>query len=326
MNSFRTEFTPAPSPHKIELSSPILTLGSCFADTMGQRLSDYKFKASVNPFGVIFNPVSVAQLLTRVISQRLPREEHYLQSEGLWRHFDLHSDFAHPSLIELEKAIQTTWAETYTRLQEAQWLLITLGTATVYTYQLTDAVVANCHKVPAQQFTKDRLPLGTIQESLSEAFELLWELNPQLQIVLTVSPIRHLRDTLPVNSVSKATLRLAAQELAEHFPKQVQYFPAYELVMDDLRDYRFYTEDMLHLTPVAQDYIWEKFTGAFLSKEALAFLPQWASIRRALEHRPRNPSGEAHQVFLRSTLNRLAQWDGKVETDTERLLLESQLV
>ncbi|HAA13284.1 MAG TPA: GSCFA family protein [Cytophagales bacterium] len=326
MPSFRTEFTPDPSPHKIGLGSPLLTLGSCFADTMGQRLQDYKFRASVNPFGVIFNPVSVSQLLTQVVSEQLPREAHYLQSEGLWRHFDLHSDFAHPDLVELEKAIQTTWEQTHDFLQNAQWLLITLGTATVYTYQNTQAVVANCHKVPAAEFSKGRLATSTITQSLSEAFRQLWTLNPKLQVVLTVSPVRHLKDTLPVNSVSKATLRVAAQELAEQFPKQVHYFPAYELVMDDLRDYRFYAEDMLHLTSVAQDYVWEKFTQVYLDDKALAFLPQWASLQRALQHRSRNPAGEAHQAFLRKTLDRLAQWETTLDLSQERSLLQGQLV
>ena len=325
MTNFRTELTPAPSEHKISLHSPILTLGSCFADTMGQRLVDYKFPTIANPFGVIFNPVSLATLLGQVLDERLPREDHYLQHNGLWQHFDLHSDFAHPDLTTLERALQTTWLDLRNHFMHCKWLVITLGTTTVYQLKESGQIVANCHKVSADAFEKKHLTVAEVQGALSYVLEKLWEKFPQIRVVLTVSPVRHLKDTLQTNSLSKATLRVAAGELEERY-EQVQYFPAYELMMDDLRDYRFYSEDMLHLAPTAQDYVWQKFTEAYLDEGAQAFLPAWEQIRRAIAHRPRQPESEAHQAFLRKTLEKLALWDDVVDTSKERELLEGQLV
>jgi lysophospholipase L1-like esterase len=318
---FRTELTPDPLPRPVELADRIVTLGSCFAATMGQRAADHKLTVLNNPFGTVFNPVSLARLVGLALEEAEPDTRLYLERDGLWFHHDFHSSQHANSRAALQTGLVQTLAETGAALRRANWLWLTLGTALVYRHRDTGAVVANCHKQPGALFDKIMLPVDAIQQALDRLIGQLREANPGLPILLTVSPVRHLKDTLPLNAVSKATLRLAAHELtARH--DYVHYFPACELLLDDLRDYRFYEADLLHPNAQAMTYIWEKLVQAAFSPDLRAFVAEWAGIRQALAHRPLNPDSPAHRRFRQQTHARLLALSQRVDVSSEIMSYE----
>lgn len=291
MPAFRTELHPAPASSPISLSDPLLALGSCFADQIGAALAAYRLSVMRNPFGVLFNPVAVSRLLTA--PPDLP-EAGFVRRDERSVHLFMHSALNAESPAALRKKIEERHQEVRTLLPSLRYVLLTWGTAWVYEDQETGAVVANCHKQPAKRFRKRLLEAEEIRTA---TVQLLTQLPPQAQVILTVSPVRHLRDTLPLNAVSKSLLRVAAHELSERY-ERIHYFPAYELLLDDLRDYRFFDTDLLHPSKEAVEYIREKFFAAWLDTEAQAFVRRWAKIQRKLAHRPFNPDSQAHQQFI----------------------------
>jgi lysophospholipase L1-like esterase len=301
---FRTEVHIPASGLDLTLEDGIVTIGSCFAEVIGSKLKENKANVLVNPFGTIFNPLSVCRLLKATIGQHHDFEKHLVQHNGIWYAYDLHSSLSSPDRDDLTQLISQRLEQTKQDLQQAKLLIITLGTAVGYRLQSTGEVVANCHKLPARQFSRELLTLEAMQADFENTLALLREFNPQLQVLLTVSPVRHIKETIETNSVSKALLRVLCHQLTQGHT-QVYYFPAFEIMMDDLRDYRFYGRDMVHPTEVAEDYIWNKFTSAYLAKSFLAFLKEWEKIRRAVAHRPFHPESEAHQAFLKNTLQQL---------------------
>lgn len=279
-----------------------------------------------NPFGTIFNPLSVCLLLEAAAGKAYPFENHLVQHKGIWYAYDLHSSLSSPSRDKLLETIRERVAQTRTHLQQARLLIVTLGTAVAYKLRQNDRLVANCHKLPAGQFTRLILSTSEIVAAFAQMHALIKQINPQLQVLLTVSPVRHIKETIPVNSVSKATLRLVCHQLEEQFA-DVRYFPAFEIMMDDLRDYRFYKQDMLHPTALAEDYIWQKFVDAYFNQEFRAFLSVWDKIRRAVAHQPFHPASDAHQAFLRNTLAQLQQLAAQyhIDTEAEAALLRQQI-
>jgi lysophospholipase L1-like esterase len=308
---FRTELTPDPLPQPLQLTDRIVTLGSCFAATMGQQAADHKLSVLNNPFGTVFNPVSLANLIHLALTGEAPDERLYLERDGLWFHHDFHSSFHASTRAELQTQLIDTLAGVGEALRRADWLWITLGTAVVYRHRATQRVVANCHKQPGQQFEKYVCALEPVQDELTRLVNYLQKVSPKLRILLTVSPVRHIKDTLPLNEVSKATLRLAAYELTV-WHEHVHYFPAYELLRDDLRDYRFYEADLLHPNALAHAYIWEKLVQTAFAPDLQAFVHEWASIRQALAHRPLNPDGPAHRQFRQQLNERITALSRKV--------------
>lgn len=311
---FRTEVKSATTGLHLTLQDGIVTIGSCFAEVIGNKLQNNKVPALVNPFGTIFNPVSVASLLKATTGQAHNLDQSLVQRDGIWYNYNLHSSISSPDKQLLLGLIEQRIAQTTEQLKKAKVLIVTLGTAIGYKLAETGAVVANCHKLPAKLFKRKFLSTEIIVSSLEAAFEQIKETNPGLQIILTVSPVRHVKETLQLNSVSKATLRLASHELSEKHP-HVHYFPAFEIMVDDLRDYRFYSEDMLHPTSVAEDYIWEKFTAAYYHTSFQEFLKEWAKLKRAVQHRPFHSEAPAHQTFIRNTLQQLDQLAEKHSLD-----------
>ncbi len=320
---FRTELqVPAASIH-LTHQDKVVTLGSCFADVIGSRLHQHKVDVLVNPFGTIFNPVSVGQLLQASCGQPYNFEPYLVQREGIWYAYHLHSSLFAPSKQALLAQINWHVAQTRQHLLQAKLLIITFGTAVVYRLKSTGEVVANCHKEPAKNFDRVLLSGDEMLAAFTTTYDLLTRLNPGITVLLTVSPVRHLKETLETNSVSKALLRVLCHQLTHRHPG-VLYFPAYELMLDDLRDYRFYKEDMLHPTDVAETYIWQKFVQAYYTSDFQEFILAWDKMQRALAHRSFHPVSTAHQAFLKNTMQQLLQLASKYKVDISQELRQLQ--
>ena len=322
---FRTEISIEPSSEKISLRHPILSIGSCFATVIGQRLADRKFNTRVNPFGTIYNPASIFRLLHDSINMHMPHEETFLQREDMHYNFKFHSDFAANSHEELETIIEDQLLATHKHLKHARWIIVTLGTALCYERVDNNHIVANCHKMPASFFRQRMLLPEEIITRFEQVYLAMKAFNDKAQFIFTVSPVRHVRETLVRNAASKASLRLAVEEITQHYPDVVRYFPSYEIMMDDLRDYRFYAPDMIHPDSLAEDYIWEKWVETYLDENAVEFMIRWEKIRRALQHRPFQPDSEEHQRFVRKTIEQLEQLGKVVDVREEMKRMKKQL-
>lgn len=324
MNHFRTIVSPAPSQHKISLKNGVFTIGSCFADAIGSRLANAKFNVAVNPFGTTYNPVSIHKAILYGLKNELPVDHTYLTREDVHLNYDFHSDFSALERRALTDSISNAIGSTHYFLKSADRILITYGTSWIYLRLDSGEPVNNCHKIPSANFTKRLLSETEITESFDSLYADVKKFNPSLKFILTLSPVRHVKDTLELNSVSKAVLRAACHGIKTRHP-DVEYFPAFEMMMDDLRDYRFYKSDMLHPTEEAEEYIWEKFMNTYFDKETINFVTEWNSIRASLNHKPFHPQSQSHQKFLRQTLSRLAELKSKINVDSEIAAVESQL-
>ena len=301
--NFRTELLLPTSDLKMGRSSRVLTLGSCFADVLGQQLKNNKLTVLSNPFGTIFNPLSIFKLLRQSLENQTPDANLFVQNQDVWRHYDFHSSLW--SNDRNSPMWQIALQNTGDFFKKANYLILTFGTAYGYFLKQEDPqLVANCHKTPATQFTKALLSVSRIMDDFEATYNLLKAQNPNLQVIVTVSPVRHTRDTLPLNRVSKSVLRLASHYLQEHFA-DVSYFPSYELLLDDLRDYRFYKPDLIHPNEVAETYIFEKFAESHFSDDLKNFVAEWAKIRQALAHRPQQAGTANHRLFLENLLQKL---------------------
>jgi hypothetical protein len=278
-----------------------------------------------NPFGIVYNPLSIHKLLQMAIRKKSPRSDGYCQRDGLFLHHDFHSSFAHKSQELLQNTLVDQLSRVGDALRTCRVLIITYGTAWVYEQKSTMQVVANCHKIPQHQFDKFLLTQKRILESFEGFYQALLEVNPSVKIIFTVSPVRHVKDTLELNSVSKSTLRLTSHTLTETNPK-VFYFPAYELMQDDLRDYRFYKSDLIHPTEQAETYIWEKFCNTYFTVDTKDFFNRWSKIQTALQHRPFNSNSESHQKFLKMLLLELNEVSNIVDVTAEIELVQKQLI
>jgi hypothetical protein len=324
MNKFRTDVSISPSSQPIGHKNKVLTIGSCFADAIGVRLQQNKFPTLVNPFGVVYNPVSIHKALRYAIHQEPPPDHSYLQHQQIYHNYDFHSELSAPDKSGLTAAISNRIGTTHYFLKDASCLFVTYGTAWIYSRNDTGETVANCHKMPAGTFTKSLLNENEIVLSFEQLHKELLSLNPDLKIIITLSPVRHIKDTLELNSVSKSVLRVACHHIASSF-RSVEYFPAFEMMMDDLRDYRFYKPDMLHPSETAEEYIWEKFSDRYFASETRSFLKQWKSLRSALAHKPFHPASDAHQQFLKETLKKLEELKTFINVDEEITAVKSQM-
>ncbi|MBS1487399.1 MAG: GSCFA domain-containing protein [Bacteroidetes bacterium] len=322
--NWRTEFFAEPATDTITLAAPVFTIGSCFADEIGLRLLENKFSVAVNPLGTVYNPISIHQLLRFGLQNELPTDESYLQREEVHFNYHFHSSYSALSRNDLKNKIEEAVASAHEFFKKTEWILITYGTSFVYKLD-GNQVVANCHKMPSADFTKVLLTENEIAESFDGFYTLLKSINPRAKIILTVSPVRHTKDTLELNSVSKSILRLACHTLSNKFP-DVTYFPAYEIVMDDLRDYRFYKKDLIHPTTEAVDYIWEKFSQTYFNEPTQQFMAEWQKIKSDLRHKPFHPHSEKHQQFLQSVLKKLELLKQTVNVDIEIAEIKSQIL
>jgi hypothetical protein len=324
MKEFRTEIKVTPAPAPMGIKTAVLTQGSCFADAIGNRLATYKINSMVNPFGVIYNPESIHKVLAYAIFNESLPQHTYLHVNEVHLNYNFHSQFSALRRDELAARLMNTIGATHYFLKDAEWLLITYGTAWVYQRNETGEIVANCHKLPSDMFTRSLLSTEGIVSSFETFYRQLRKFNPEIKIMLTVSPVRHIKETLELNSVSKSTLRVACHHIDNQFP-DVEYFPAYEMMLDDLRDYRFYKADMLHPTLEAEDYIWEKFMERYFSPDLKTFVHKWNIILTAMRHRPFHPDTAAHRQFVHNTLKKLEDLKQEVNTEQEVAFFKQQL-
>ncbi len=320
---FRTILAVTPSQWKIDHSDQILTLGSCFSDEIGRVLSTHKFETMVNPFGTVYNPVSIVRLLDWAISNESPKDGYTLSGES-WVNFHFHSEFMALDRTQIEEKINQRMEEVHQFLGKAQYLVITLGTSWVYRYLKSDELVANCHKIPNNEFRKELLNPREVIRPLEDCLKRLREFNPGLKIILTVSPVRHLKDGIPENQVSKSILRIACHYLEEDL-NFVEYFPSYEITLDDLRDYRFYQRDMIHPSSEAVEYIWQSFSKRYFTDSTQALNQEVESAISALDHRPFQPDSAAYHKFLKQTLKKLRSLGEKLNFDKEISELENKI-
>ena len=282
---FRTEVKIPEPGLQMNYTHTLFFIGSCFADSIGNIFQGLKFKALVNPFGVMYNPLSVANALDRFVRKRHINRNDLFFHNQLWHCSELHGSFSQPSPELVLKQANSAIDRAHQFLKETDFLLITWGTAWVYEDFSTGSTVANCHKLPESAFNRRRLNTNEVVETWIQTISQIKEFNPKIHIVFTVSPIRHLRDGAHQNQLSKSVLLLATNALCQHFHECSSYFPSYELVMDELRDYRFYAADMIHLSEVAIDFVYEKFTQSNLEPQTLMLSKQIEKISRAATHR-----------------------------------------
>lgn len=319
---FRTEIRVAPLGTDIGYGDDVLFFGSCFAEEMRRRMQTLKFRAGGNFTGPLFNPASVAALLRRALDPAPAKADELRQdADGWWFCYDANTLLSDPDRSEVLRRYDEALDRLRALLPQARCVVVTFGTAWVYRLRENGRIVANCHKQPAELFVRERLCADTI---VGEWSELLAGPLAGKEVIFTVSPVRHLGDGLEGNSLSKATLRVAVGELADRFDR-AHYFPAYEILTDDLRDYRFYADDLVHPSPQAVGYVWERFAEAALSAEARRLLPEVESLAAQCRHRPRRAGSDAWLALRRRTLDRMAELQRRAGIDfsEEIALLES---
>ena len=311
---FRTKVPIEPQEPKIGYDSDILLLGSCFVENMGKKLDNYKFRTLLNPFGILFHPAAIKSILERIQSRRDFSEEDIFFHKERWHSFDVHSALSRPDKNKTLQQLNFAFEKTSEFLKKASHVIITPGTAWGYRYRESDKIVANCHKVPQKKFKKE---LTDVKSDLAECSSIIAEINPQAKLIFTVSPVRHLRDGFVENQHSKSRLISAIQEILDAqadippLGDRGAYFPSYELMMDELRDYRFYAEDMVHPNKTAIHYIWQRFAETWISSETISVMERVEIIQKGLAHRPFNASSKAHQKFLQSLEEQIQEMERK---------------
>ncbi|WP_456408022.1 GSCFA domain-containing protein [Caldithrix abyssi] len=297
---FRTEINIARADQTIQHIDPIITLGSCFAENISKALKEHYFHVLENPFGVLYNPLSIERALRFIIEDKTFTQNDLIFHQQEWHSFWHHSSFSHHDAQVCLHNINTAIQQAHHFLKKARWLIVTFGTAFVYFLKKQKTAVANCHKLPETEFERRLISLAEITEPWLRLLDLLRQFNPQLKIIFSVSPIRHLRDGLPENQKSKATLILATHQLVDSSADYF-YFPAYEIVLDDLRDYRFYEADLTHPNQQAVAYIWGKFKAMFFDRTTQQILKEMADFYKRTTHRFRNSASPSAKNFMTET-------------------------
>ncbi len=323
MFPLRTEIENKKGSFVIGQHTKLLTVGSCFAEVIGNELLANKMAISVNPFGTVFNPLSMFRLLRLAIGIEKLDETLVTESQGVWHHYDFHSSIWGKNRQDLLEDCKAKIEEVAAYIETADILILTFGTAYGYFLKHNDfRLVSNCHKTPANQFTKALLGV----ERIMDDFEVLnsYFKSKSMKVILTVSPVRHTRDTLTGNAASKAVLKLVCHYLSEHF-ENVDYFPASEIMIDDLRDYRFYKPDLIHPNEVAESYIFEQFAKCYFSDDFHNFMDEWQPLKAALNHRPMFEGTTSHQKFLQHLLQKLNVIGSRANVKQEILKVEAEL-
>lgn len=314
--NFHLTFTPKPFAIPITHQQKMLLIGSCFTENIGTKLKQHKFEVLENPNGILFNPISITKSLTGYIDNKQYTDKDLFYQNECWNSWEHHSRFSHPDKEQCLMGINQSQQQANAFLKNTDWVLITLGAAFVYTLNFADNiareisagadgdVVANCHKVPTDKFNKKLLGQDEIVIALQQMLDRLLTFNPAIKVIFTISPVRHLRDGFVENNRSKAMLIQAVHSLVDK-AENLFYFPAYELVIDDLRDYRFYAEDMVHPNYAATNYVWDKFVAACIDEPAQKIMKEVNIINAAKSHKAFNPLSEQHKKFLQTNLEKV---------------------
>ncbi len=307
---------------QINYRDRLLLVGSCFTEHIGNALGDAKFSLLQNPNGILFDPVSVCSSLMSYVQNKRYTESDLFQLNEVWNSWQHHSRFSHIDRSEGLRIINESQEIAHSFLKEADWLIITLGTA--FSYRLSghpefknsfpkggeSGAVANCHRAPAHWFSKHLLSIQEIIEALDLCMHQLFQFNPKLKIIFTVSPVRHIRDGVVENNRSKARLIEAAHHMVNKFDR-LHYFPAYEIVIDILRDYRFYDIDLVHPNYMATDFVLQKFAASCLDDEARQLMDELKKLSIARRHKAFQPTTEAHKQFLKTSAERTKELQKK---------------
>lgn len=289
------------SDNLINYHSKIVLFGSCFAEHIAGKFKYFKFQGTSNPFGILYHPIAIENLIVSALKQRHYDESDVFFHNERWHSFDAHSVLSSSSKEELLKNLNFAVQSTYQGIKESTHIIMTLGTAWSYKFLETGSVVANCHKVPQNQFKKELQSVQSITYSLKRVADMIQSVNPNATIIFTVSPVRHIKDGFVENTRSKAHLITAIHSLLDEKSESdnfLNYFPSFEIMMDELRDYRFYSEDMLHPNQTAVNYIWNRFKAIWISESSQETMLEVDSIQKGVNHKPFNPKSEQHQAFL----------------------------
>lgn len=312
MIKLSTEVSLPEIPVKLSYRRKSMMMGSCFAESIGTKLQELCFPLDVNPFGILYNPISIANSLDILLSGKLFKGGDLFYGGGLWNSFYHHSRFSNSDKRECLTGINNKISEAFSTLRESNILFVTFGTSWVFENKSSGQIVSNCHKLPSSTFNHYRLTSVQIVERWIQLIERILEVNPAIQLVFTVSPIRHLKDGVHENQLSKSILLIAIDDLIKYFKSErVVYFPSYEIVLDELRDYRFYASDMVHMNEVAVSYIREKVESAFIDQEDRKIAREIEKLRQALEHRPLNAEGDDYQLFIEKQMEKTLQLKDK---------------
>lgn len=295
---FRTELSHPVSQFQLDYHKPTLMMGSCFTENIGAELSRRLFPVIINPFGVTYNPMSIARGIGILLNKQAYTEKDLDQHNDLYFSFDHYTKFSAPTAAVALEKINTSFQHCREKIENLGYLILTFGTAYVYRHRSRNVIVNNCHKIPSREFNRDLLSISDIVDEYTGTIEVLKERWPDLKILLTVSPVRHLKDGMAGNQESKSILHLAARALVKSFPESCFYFPAYEIMMDDLRDYRYYDRDLVHPNSQATEYIWEHFREICVGEKAGRIIDELEPLLRDKAHRPLHQTTKEYMNFV----------------------------
>jgi len=302
--NLQTKISLTPIRNPINYESKIVLLGSCFVENIGEKLSYFKFQHLINPFGIVFHPVAIEKLVTRAINDIVFTEEDIFFSDEQWHCFEVHSSLNTTNKSNFLSELNNRLKALKNELFSATHIVFTYGTSWVYRHIESDVLVANCHKIPQKKFLKEILTVTEIAASIDNINTLIKDINPTVTLINTISPVRHIKDGFVENTRSKAHLIAGLHEVID-VKNKIHYFPSYEIMMDELRDYRFYADDMIHPSKLAISIIWEKFNEVWIASETNELQKEIASIQSGLLHRPFNQESEAHQAFKEKILQKI---------------------
>ena len=320
--TFRTSLNITPPPFRLNLNSKTLLLGSCFSENIGLKLENIKLDTLTNPYGTLFHPTAILNALEYTLNTKKYNKSLTTLKQDVWFHYQFHSSVRGLTETSLLNLIDSKINEAQTFYKKCDTIVLTFGTAFYYNLISSDTAVSNCHKTPQKNFSKHLISVTDIVSHFSSIYDSTNLKNKN--IVLTVSPVRHIKDTLELNSVSKSILRIACHELASKYGNVI-YFPSFEIINDDLRDYRFYKEDLIHPNDQAINYIWEIFKNNYFLSEDIKDINEIEKINTSLEHKPFNPESGTHQDFLKSLLKKMIQLNNKIDFTKEIEILKKQI-
>ena len=294
--NFRTEVNPSKAPISISHKDKVLFIGSCFTENIGNKFKTSGFETDINPFGIMYNPLSICECLQRVAANEVFRSEELVKIGEYWKSYSHHGDFRSTDRQKCLQMINSHLVSSHEFLRQARFVILTLGTSWIYSLKADGRVLANCHKLDSKLIERSLCSVETVLQSLHSAFVVCKEVNPNLQFIITISPIRHWKEGFRDNTLSKSVLQIAVDAFCRETSSI--YFPSYEIMMDDLRDYRFYATDMLHPTELAVDYIWEKFRRTFFSESCIHLCEDFNRLNAMFYHRPFNPESAEYRKHL----------------------------